>query len=554
MPVSLQQNTSVSVQAIESLIESYLHAPSPELAKSLRSLLGQWSGEQIQPLPPHVLEKAVEQSPVAISITDLEANILYTNRCFTEVTGYTPEEIIGQNESVLSYKSTPIEVYKDLWAALNAKERWSGTMVNKRKDGSRYLAELLITPVLDDTGTATHYLGIHRDITDVFALENQVSNQKALIESVVDSIPSAMAVLDADMKVLLDNQAYKKLVGDMSDKEPAHVLLDTLAREYSELYEIMRSQQSFSGYEIACEVKGKTEPRWFSCSGIWFVENAANVDAFFSGDKVPYLLLAAHEITAQKQQQEAIRRNAMRALLAEEGLLQGMHETLTAAIFQLESPFNMLNAAMDMLKRRAAKSAMDESLMNVLSEVREQNMQTIDNLRSAVPEETDIEPVSLNLNQLVHDVLLVSTEWLLSEGIVIDWQPKATLKPIVGSEGKLRSMIKQLLDNAIEAIVNSDSPDREIRIVTEDDEDWVRLAICDSADGIPEALRIKVFEPFFSTRESGKGQHAGMGLTLAQEVVNQHAGTIEIDPEYNQGCCMHVRLPVVRAISKGKQS
>lgn len=547
MPEPMQKIQSVSAQALESLIESYLHAPSPELAQTVRSLLMEWRAEQSQPLPLHVVESAVEQSPVAISITDLNANILYTNGCFTEVTGYRPDEIVGQNESVLSYKSTPVEVYQELWQTLKKKERWSGILVNKRKDGSRYLAELLITPVLDQNGEPTHYLGIHRDITDVFELERQVSNQKALIESVVDAAPAALAVLDTEMKVLLDNQAYKKLAGDMRGREPAHAILNGIENNDPGFASLIKSKTSFHEREVACEIRGKGELRWFSCSGIWFREQAATADAFFTGEKVPYLLLVAHEITAQKQQQEVIRRNAMRALLAEEGLIQGMHETLTAAIFQLESPFNMLNAAMDMLQRRSTQNAMDQSLLSVLSEIREQAVRTIDNLRNAVPTGIDMEPTSINLNQLVHDVLLISTERLLSEGIVIDWQPKATLKPVLGWEAKLRSMIKQVLDNAIEAIMSSDSPTRAITIVTDDEDSWVRLSICDSADGIPEALRIKVFEPFFSNKNPSKERHAGMGLTLAQEVVNKHAGTIEIDPDFEDGCCVQIRLPVERA-------
>jgi len=546
MPEPLQKTPPVSTQALESLIESYLHSPSPELAQTVRSLLSEWQVGQNQPLPSHVIEGAVEQSPVAISITDLQANILYTNRCFSEVTGYETGEIIGKNESVLSYKSTPVEVYQDLWQALSERKRWSGVLVNKRKDGSRYLAELLITPVLNDVGEATHYLGIHRDITDVFALEREVSNQKALIESVVDSVPSVLAVLDSQRKVILDNQAYKKLVGDMRGEEPALALLDGMAKKSPDFDQLMASQTSFHEREVTCEIKGKGTLRWFSCSGIWFREQAATADAFFTEEKVPYLLLVAHEITAQKQQQEVIRRNAMRALLAEEGLVQGMRETLTAAIFQLETPFNMLNAGMDMLQRRAAKSMMDESLMSLLQDVREQGIQAIENLRSAVPTGVDIEPSTLNLNQLVHDVLLISTERLLGEGIVIDWQPQSVLKPVLGWEAKLRSMIKQLLDNAIEAIIESTNQSREITIVTSDEDNWVKLSICDSGDGIPESMRIKVFEPFFSNKDPSKGRHAGMGLTLAQEVVNQHAGTIEIDPDYSDGCCIQIRLPVER--------
>jgi len=546
MPEPLHKTQPVSSLALESLIESYLHSPTPELAQTVRSLLSEWQAGLNQPLPSHVIEGAVEQSPVAISITDLNANILYTNSCFSEVTGYSAEEIQGQNESVLSYKSTPVEVYQGLWQTLSERKRWSGVLVNKRKDGSRYLAELLITPVLNAEGEATHYLGIHRDITDVFALEREVANQKALIESVVDSVPAALAVLDINRKVILDNQAYKKLVGDMRGDEPAHALLAAIAENSPEFEQTMTSHTSFHEREVAYEIKGKGALRWFSCSGIWFREQAATADAFFSEEKEHYLLLVAHEITDLKQQQEIIRRNAMRALLAEEGLKQGMRETLTAAIFQLEAPFNMLNAGMDMLQRRASKSMMDESLMSLLQDVREQGIQAIENLRGAVPEGIDIEPTSLNLNQLVHDVLLITTERLLGEGIVIDWQPKAILKPVQGWEAKLRSMIKQLLDNAIEAIIESANPKREITIITTDEDNWVKLSICDSGDGIPEPMRIKVFEPFFSNKDPSKGRHAGMGLTLAQEVVNQHAGTIEIDPDYSEGCCVQIRLPVER--------
>ncbi len=546
MPELKQQSLSVSTQALSSLVESYLHAPSPTLAKTLRSVLAEWELEQEQPLPPHILEKAVEQSPVAVSITDLNANILYANACFTEVTGYSSDEIVGKNESVLSYKSTPLEVYQDLWQTLLEKQRWSGVMVNKRKDGSRYLAELCITPVLDNNGEPTHYLGIHRDITAVFALEQQVKNQKALIESVVDSTPAAMAVLDTNQMVLLDNQAYKKLVGDMHGKEAAHALLEGIAKDDAGFNAVLERRQSFQAIEVPCYIRSREEPRWFLVSGIWFREQASTADAFFSGEKVPYLLLVAQEITAQKQQQEAIRRNAMRALMAEEELTQGVRETLAAAVCQLESPFNMLNAALDMLQRREAKNAMDGTLLAVLSEVREQGLKTLENLRNAIPNAMEIEPSSINLNRIVHDVLLVSTERLLSEGIVIDWQPFPTLPPLHGWEPKLRSMVKQLLDNAIEAITESDAIKREIVLQTDNEDGWISFSICDSGPGIPEALRLKVFEPFFSTREQGRGRHTGMGLSLAQEVVNQHAGTIEIDPDYSDGCRVQIRFPVER--------
>ena len=138
-------------------------------------------------LPPEAYRQAVDQADLAISITDAKANILFANEAFTRVTGYGKEEIVGKNEAMLSNHTTPPELYKTMWADLSAQKPWTGKLLNKRKDGGLYLAELDISPVVDDGGKTTHFVGIHRDITEMHRLQRLVSNQKHLIESVVDA-------------------------------------------------------------------------------------------------------------------------------------------------------------------------------------------------------------------------------------------------------------------------------------------------------------------------------------------------------------------------------
>jgi len=103
-------------------------------------------------LPPQVFRQAVEQAALAISITDPDANILYANPAFERVTGYYAAEVVGCNQSILSYKVTPGLVYETLWAQLRRQRAWNGMLVNRRRDGSRYLADLTITPVVDAAG------------------------------------------------------------------------------------------------------------------------------------------------------------------------------------------------------------------------------------------------------------------------------------------------------------------------------------------------------------------------------------------------------------------
>jgi nitrogen fixation negative regulator NifL len=192
------------------------------------------SVQQKTELPAEAYRQAVDQADLAISITDPQANILFANEAFARVTGYSVDEILGQNESVLSNRTSPKGFYKGLWESLAAQRPWSSKLLNRRKDGEIYLAELTISPMVDSDGKTTHFLGMHRDVTELYRLECQVHNQKKLIESVIDAAPVAFVVLDQTGLVILDNHEYKKLLTDLRVREPAHTLLDSLAPNWRE--------------------------------------------------------------------------------------------------------------------------------------------------------------------------------------------------------------------------------------------------------------------------------------------------------------------------------
>ena len=127
---------------------TFLSVPSTELSAELIEAIGCVIETNDGVLPPRIFFQAVEQSAIAISITDTKATILYVNAAFEQLTGYSQAELIGKNQSMLSYKVTPIEVYQDLWNKLQDQEHWNGVLINRRKDGKRYLADLTVAPVL----------------------------------------------------------------------------------------------------------------------------------------------------------------------------------------------------------------------------------------------------------------------------------------------------------------------------------------------------------------------------------------------------------------------
>lgn len=492
-------------------------------------------------LSTRIFFEIVEQSPLAISITDDKANMLYVNPAFETLTGYDRASILGRNESILSHKQTPPEVYRELWTTIRNKHAWQGTLVNRRMNGEAYLAELHIAPVLGNTGEIGYYLGIHRDITALHTLERQVRNQKALIESVLDSAPVVVALLDTDRKVLLDNQAYKKLLGDLRGREPAHLFLAALQPEDGGKTTPWSEGRGFDDMEVRLDIAGHVEPRWFTVSGTWVDELDCTAGGYFSDTKTSRccLLLVANEITQLKRQLEQVRMQHLRASLAEQQRVQGMREALSGAIFQLQTPINVMQAAAGMLSRGTDPDRTREVLEQVLAS----GMQAMDTLRAALPAELQENETSVNLNALLQDVLTLMTDGLLAQGVIIDWHPQTVVPAVIGCPNQLRSMFMRLVENALLALAESGKDHRVIRITTRGLGDCVEVQIQDNGPGIPEALRLKVFEPFFSGWRQAKGR-TGMGLPLVQETVNQHGGVIDISPTFLDGCLVRITLPV----------
>jgi PAS domain S-box-containing protein len=128
------------------------------------------------------LSQAVEQSPVAIAITNTLGIIEYANQKFLETTGYSYDEIIGNNPRILKSGYTSTNEYKQLWQTITSGNEWFGEFHNKRKDGTLYWESASISPITNEQGKTTHYIAIKEDITERKLIEQQLIKAKEKAE------------------------------------------------------------------------------------------------------------------------------------------------------------------------------------------------------------------------------------------------------------------------------------------------------------------------------------------------------------------------------------
>ncbi|GFO63238.1 PAS domain S-box protein [Geomonas paludis] len=120
------------------------------------------------------LSQAVMQSPVAIMITDIRGDIEFVNPRFTEITGYSSEEVIGKNPSILKSGKTSPELYQGMWDTITAGRVWTGELYNRHKNGSTFWQHSTISPILNSSGVISHFMAFMESINERKKLEEQL--------------------------------------------------------------------------------------------------------------------------------------------------------------------------------------------------------------------------------------------------------------------------------------------------------------------------------------------------------------------------------------------
>lgn len=134
------------------------------------------------------LTHAVEQSSSTVLITDTKGNIEYVNPAFAKITGYSVEEVLGKNPSILKSGKTSPEVYRELWKTIKSGNEWKGEYCNRKKNGELYWESASISPVKDDKGSITHFIAIKEDVSERKKAEKRIEVEHIVTELLAGSV------------------------------------------------------------------------------------------------------------------------------------------------------------------------------------------------------------------------------------------------------------------------------------------------------------------------------------------------------------------------------
>ena len=161
-----------------------------------------------------MLSVAIDQSPAAVFITDTMGRIEYVNRRFSDITGYSPEEALGQTPRMLRSGKTPPELYERLWQTIREGHAWRSEILNRRRSGELYWSQVSISPMRDRDGVVHRFVAVHEDVSERRWAEEAIREREERLRQIAENIREVFWVVAADFsETLYISPAYEEVWG-----------------------------------------------------------------------------------------------------------------------------------------------------------------------------------------------------------------------------------------------------------------------------------------------------------------------------------------------------
>ncbi|WP_284245760.1 sensor domain-containing diguanylate cyclase [Thalassotalea insulae] len=217
----------------------------------------------------HQLSQIVEQSPVAIATTDLSGHIDYVNQKFIRDCGYSKEELIGSQPSLLTDDSLDARVYHQVVASVARGKTWIGELYTKSKNGEKFWERVHLYPIKNVQGSIVNYVAIKENITELKEDEKQLR----LASTVFQTATEGVMISDADNIIVAVNDAFTQITGfsqqEVLGKKPS--ILSSGHHDdafYQQMQQTLDAKDSWQGEICNRRKDGEIYYEWLSITAI----------------------------------------------------------------------------------------------------------------------------------------------------------------------------------------------------------------------------------------------------------------------------------------------
>ncbi|RCW30199.1 PAS domain-containing sensor histidine kinase [Marinilabilia salmonicolor] len=480
------------------------------------------------------LVKALDNSEGIILITEPDGTIVFANKTFEKVYGYTREEVLGKKPSVLKSGFHPKKFYDELWQTLANGNNWSGDLVNRSKSGEIITERASISPIFsDDNAKITGYIAVKYNTSERKKLKAQLEAKEHLFEKLFENSPVGIFMLQAlkqegevvdfliDQANLKSSSIFNRIsfIGQYLSGVLGNIDVPTLLREHH------TEQHGEDVFEWEDLYKRKIlEFKLFGLGG------------------VQYCLLVT-DVSAKVKMENRLKES--------EAHLRELNETkdkiFSIIAHDLRSPFQAIIGFASLLNDGIEEQSIPEIKMMArqISNMSEQTYKLLDDLltwsRSQLGQLKAV-PVKLNLKQLVEKCYNQLSMVADKKRIRLNCDVSETLF-IKADKDMLEFIVRNLVHNGIKFTRNGG----RVRCWAELEGSKALLHVEDTGIGIQEVKQKEIFSLSANLSTSGTSEEAGtgLGLMLSKQMVDLNNGKISVFSEPGKGSRFTISFDVL---------
>jgi len=475
-----------------------------------------------------------EHVACGVFISSKEGKFLNANRALLDMLGYdNKEEFLN------------IDIAKDLYVSPEERQKFKkmierdGRVIDyevefKRKDGSTVPVLLTGHVRYDQQGNVIGYEGLNLDITQRKLMERQLKEAHDFINKIIQSSPNAITATDMKGNILIWNRAAEETIGykaaDVIGKMNIQKIYpDEMARNVMQM--LRNPEQGGVG-------RLNAHPMVYMRQDGTIIEgNLSAAIIYDSSGKEIATVGSFVDLKERLEMERALRRTQEQLLQSEK--LAAMGRLTSQIAHELNNPLYGIMNTLELLKTEIAPESKRRKILEMaLSETVRLSELLRKMLSFSKPDQEEKQAV--DLNTVLDEILLLHEKQLQENDIKIKTSFAKTLPQINASKDQLRQVFLNLVANARDAMPDGGT----LNVTTAADSENVRIEIADSGMGIKEEHQKKIFDSFFTTKDSVKG--VGLGLSVCYGFIKDHGGDIEVKSKVNEGTTFSITFPVYK--------
>jgi PAS domain S-box-containing protein len=513
--------------------------------QSYRDLLEERVRQKTQHLEQALLaleqQKFILDEHAIVTITDVEGRITYGNAKFSAISGYTPQEFLGKNHSLVKSGVHPPGYFKNMFEAIDRGQPWHVEVCDRAKDGHLYWVDTTFFSFRDNHGVSKNYISVSTEITQRKAAEQAQQLAMSMLTATLESTGDGILVLDLESRISSFNQRlvelwkvpFKLTVGLEDDLLLRHVVSQTkYPEQFLTKVQALMATPEASSHDIIDLVDGRvfrrvSHPQRIGLQVVGQVWSFADISEF------------------------------KRAESAANAANQAKPTFLANMSHEIRTPMNGVIGMVDILQQTPLSPEQKRMLDTVA-----QSSQTLLHILNDILDYSKIEAgqlvvehIATPLREVADSVLQLMQSAASGQGVLLSMEIAPELpRAIYADPNRLRQVLLNLIGNAIKFSPKAPgwTPNVVLQVTAgslDDGQPSVVLNVLDQGIGMAPEVLAKLFTPFTQADASTARQFGGtgLGLSICQRLVALMGGLITVRSTPGEGSEFSVTLPLQEA-------